>query len=108
MHFDEPHTGLQRRGFLAAGAGVMLCTIGGERVVLRDPGDARKADAAARRVGRPRAAAATVPGAGPTDRLTFSTPTPKPRAAHTDHKALSNAKLRYCRSRYEKPKATNR
>jgi FtsP/CotA-like multicopper oxidase with cupredoxin domain len=75
----EPDTGLPRRGFLAAGAGAFLCTIGGERVLLRNPGDAAKADAAARRVARPRArAASATPGAGPTEQLTFATPQPQP------------------------------
>ena len=35
-------------------AGTIVCTIGGDRVVLRNPGDAAEADAAARRVARPR------------------------------------------------------
>jgi FtsP/CotA-like multicopper oxidase with cupredoxin domain len=68
-----------RRGFLAAGAGALICTIGGERVLLGGPGDAAKADAAARRVARPRVrAAAAALGAGPTERLTFTTPQPQP------------------------------
>ena len=54
----ESDGGLPRRGFLAAGAGAFLCTIGGERVLLSKPGDAAKADAAARRVTLPRARAA--------------------------------------------------
>ena len=54
----ESDNGLPRRGFLAAGAGAFLCTIGGERVLLSKPGDAAKADAAARRVAPPRARAA--------------------------------------------------
>ena len=63
----ESDNGLPRRGFLAVGAGAFLCTIGGERVLLSKPGDAAKADAAARRVTAPRArAAAAAPGAGPT------------------------------------------
>jgi manganese oxidase len=76
----EPDTGPPRRGFLAAGAGAFLCTIGGERVLLSKPGDAAKADAAARRVAAPRAraAAAGAPGAGPTEQLTFTTPQPQP------------------------------
>jgi FtsP/CotA-like multicopper oxidase with cupredoxin domain len=49
---------LDRRTFLGSSAGALVCTIGGERVVLRRPGDAREADAAARRVSRPRATAA--------------------------------------------------
>ncbi|HEX6696739.1 MAG TPA: multicopper oxidase domain-containing protein [Solirubrobacteraceae bacterium] len=73
----ESDGGLPRRGFLAAGAGALLCTIGGERVLLSKPGDAAKADAAARRVSVPRAAAAA-PGAGPTEQLTFTTPQPQP------------------------------
>ncbi|HSS59198.1 MAG TPA: hypothetical protein VLK59_14390 [Solirubrobacteraceae bacterium] len=71
--------GLPRRGFLAAGAGAFLCTIGGERILLSKPGDAAKADAAARRVPVPRArAAAAAPGAGPTEQLTFATSRPQP------------------------------
>jgi hypothetical protein len=79
MPFRVPETGLPRRGFLAAGAGAFLCTIGGERVLLRNAGDATKADAAARRVKRPQARAAeSIPGAGPTEKLTFTTPKPQP------------------------------
>jgi multicopper oxidase len=76
----ESDGALPRRGFLAAGAGAFLCTIGGERVLLSKPGDAAKADAAARRVQAPRAraAAAAAPGAGPTEQLTFTTPQPQP------------------------------
>ena len=75
----ESDSGLPRRGFLAASAGAFLCTIGGERVLLSKPGDAAKADAAARRVAVPRArAAAAAPGAGPTEKLTFTTPQPQP------------------------------
>jgi manganese oxidase len=78
----EPRNGLPRRGFLAVGAGAFLCTIGGERVLLSKPGDAAKADAAARRVARPRAftAAAGKPpqGASAVDQLTFTTPQPQP------------------------------
>jgi FtsP/CotA-like multicopper oxidase with cupredoxin domain len=48
-------------------------------VLLSKPGDAAKADAAARRVPVPRArAAAAAPGAGPTEQLTFTTPQPQP------------------------------
>lgn len=50
---------LDRRTFLGAGAGAgaaLICTIGGERVRLSEPGDAAKADAAARRVAQPAAA----------------------------------------------------
>ena len=76
----ESDSGLPRRGFLAAGAGAFLCTIGGERVLLSKPGDAAKADAAARRVrgaARPRGRRGA-PGAGPTEQLTFTTPQPQP------------------------------
>jgi FtsP/CotA-like multicopper oxidase with cupredoxin domain len=65
---------VDRRGFLALGAGALVCTIGGERVVLRRPGDAAKADEAARRVPRPRAVAAqAVRGV---DDLAFPRPEP--------------------------------
>ena len=75
---DTTHDGVGRRGFLAAGAGAFLCTIGGERVLLAEPGDARRADAAAARVRRPaRTAATTVTGADPVDALTFATPAPQ-------------------------------
>jgi FtsP/CotA-like multicopper oxidase with cupredoxin domain len=80
----EHRNGLPRRGFLAAGAGAFLCTIGGERVLLGKAGDAAKADAAARRVPRPASltarTAATKPppqGASPVDQLTFATPQPQ-------------------------------
>jgi hypothetical protein len=82
-HPDDPvdptSWSLQRRGFLAAGAGAFLCTIGGERVELARPGDAAKADAAARRVARPRARGPQgAPGAGPTEQMSFQTPEPQP------------------------------
>ncbi|QEC50062.1 hypothetical protein FSW04_22480 [Baekduia soli] len=63
---------LGRRDFLqVSAAGALLCTIGGERVVVGRRGDAAKADAAAARVARPRAA-------GPTEQQTFATPEPQP------------------------------
>jgi FtsP/CotA-like multicopper oxidase with cupredoxin domain len=77
----ESDTGLPRRGFLALGAGAFLCSIGGDQVVLSRPGDAAKADAAARRVAPPRARAArTTPpqGGDPVDQLKFPTPQPQP------------------------------
>jgi Multicopper oxidase len=74
----ESSGGLPRRGFFAAGAGAFLCTIGGERVLLSKPGDAARADAAARRVPAPRFRAAAAPGAGPTEQLKFPTPQPQP------------------------------
>ena len=75
-----------RRGFLAAGAGAFLCTIGGQRVSLSRPGDAAKADAAAARVARPRAkAASAAPGAGPTEKLTFATPGPQPGGTRREY-----------------------
>ena len=46
-------SGVGRRGFLAAGAGAFLCTIGGQDVLISKPGDAAKADAIAARVKRP-------------------------------------------------------
>jgi FtsP/CotA-like multicopper oxidase with cupredoxin domain len=48
-------SGLDRRAFLGVSAGALFCTIGGETVSLSKPGDAEQADAAARRVARPRA-----------------------------------------------------
>ncbi|MBI5103530.1 MAG: multicopper oxidase domain-containing protein [Solirubrobacterales bacterium] len=63
---------LPRRRFLQVGAAsAFLCTIGGETVSLSRRGDAAKADAAAARVARPRAA-------GPTEQQTFTTPEPQP------------------------------
>lgn len=62
---------LDRRAFLGVGGAAIVCTIGGERVVLRSPEDLAKADAAARRVKRPKAVAAQNPNAG-----TFPTPAP--------------------------------
>ncbi len=78
---DATSTGVGRRGFLAAGAGAFLCTIGGEKVLLAGRGDAAKADAAAARVKRPAFASATAPkapiGSDPVDKLTFVTPGPQ-------------------------------
>ncbi len=82
---DAPQAGgaeVGRRGFLAAGAGAFLCTIGGQNIVLAKPGDAAKADAAAATVKKPAgakaAAARAVPGADAVDKLTFVTPGPQP------------------------------
>lgn len=78
--------GVGRRGFLVAGAGAFLCTIGGEKVLLAKPGDAAKADAAAARVKRPAfaPAAAKAPiGADAVDELKFETP-PAPRPGGVD------------------------
>lgn len=77
--------GVGRRGFLAAGAGAFICSIAGEKVLLARPGDAAKADAAARRTRRP-VSLAQAPkttkdpqGFEPAvDRLTFSEPRPEP------------------------------
>lgn len=68
---------MDRRGFLGIGAGAaLLCTIGGEQVVLEKPGDAKKADAAARKITRPKALAAQAgPGIATQQ---FPTPTPAP------------------------------
>ena len=53
---DSPTT---RRSFFGlAGGTALLCTIGGEEVVVDSPASLGKADAAAARVRRPRAAAA--------------------------------------------------
>jgi FtsP/CotA-like multicopper oxidase with cupredoxin domain len=74
--------GMDRRSFLGVGAaGALVCTIGGERVVLERPGDGAKADAAARRVKRPRASAAQ---AGTAD-LQFPTPQPAPGGQVREH-----------------------
>jgi len=79
---DVDGLSLGRRGFLAAGAGAFLCTIGGENVLVAKAGDAAKADAAAARVKRPAGAgskaAAAVPGADAVDQLKFETPGPQP------------------------------
>jgi len=77
--------GLGRRGYLAAGAGAFLCTIGGERVEVAHPGDAARADAAARRVARPSAKAAQATGAAPTEQLRFETPRPQPGGIAREH-----------------------
>ncbi|MFM9126776.1 MAG: hypothetical protein ACKOTA_04295, partial [Solirubrobacterales bacterium] len=77
---DEGGLDIGRRGFLAAGAGAFLCTIGGQKVLVEKAGDAAKADAAARNVKRPAALTATgaqaSPGANPVDQLKFGTPEP--------------------------------
>ena len=75
--------GLDRRSFLSVGAaGALVCTIGGERVVLDKPGDGAKADAAARRVKRPKAVAAQAAGA---DQQQFPTPQPAPGGRVREH-----------------------
>jgi hypothetical protein len=66
--------GIDRRSFLGVGAGAaFVCTIGGERVVLRAPEDGRLADAAARKVSRPLSARAAQAAGGP-----FPSPEPAP------------------------------
>ena len=73
---------LGRRGFLAAGAGAFLCSIGGQNILVEKAGDAAKADAAAARVKKPAGAkskiAAVTPGASAVDQLEFETPQPQP------------------------------
>ncbi len=78
----EPSNAIGRRGFLAAGAGAFLCTIGGRKVLLSRPGDAAKADAAAAQVKRPALAGGTPKapiGSDPVDQLKFGTPEPAAR-----------------------------
>jgi hypothetical protein len=73
---------IDRRSFLSAGAGAALvCTIGGERVVLRDAGDAKKADRLARGVKRPKARGAQ---AGD-EALQFPPPQPAPGGKVREH-----------------------
>jgi manganese oxidase len=78
---------MDRRAFLGVGAGAaLICSIGGEEVVLQKAGDAAKADEAARRVRRPAAARAAQaggrdnPNAGP-----FPTPQPAPGGQVREH-----------------------
>ena len=82
-------SGVGRRGFLAAGAGAFLCTIGGQDVLISKPGDAAKADAVAARVKRPPNSkakpAGTTPGADPVDQLSFGTPLPQPGGKVREH-----------------------
>jgi FtsP/CotA-like multicopper oxidase with cupredoxin domain len=58
----------------------LVCSIGGERVVLRNPGDAREADAAARRVRRPKAKAAQNASQGD-----FPRPQPAPGGSNKEY-----------------------
>jgi FtsP/CotA-like multicopper oxidase with cupredoxin domain len=75
--------GMDRRSFFGVGAaGALICTIGGERVVLRSPGDAAQADAAARRIKRPKAVAAQAGGAA---QQQFPTPQPAPGGRVREH-----------------------
>jgi len=83
--------GIDRRGFLGIGAGAaFVCTIGGKQVVLSEPGDAAKADAAARNVKRPKALAAQAgtgmpAGAPAVASQQFPTPTPAPGGRVREH-----------------------
>ena len=70
-----PFQRVDRRSFLGLGAGALVCTIGGQRVVLEKPGDAVAVDAAARKVRRPRAKAAQ---RGSAAEGTFAKPVPAP------------------------------
>ncbi len=78
--FEDPT--LPRRRFLQAGVGAaaFVCTIGGKHYALRNAGDAARADAAARAIPRPRAAAKD-----PVDDLTFGTPQPQPGGVAREH-----------------------
>jgi FtsP/CotA-like multicopper oxidase with cupredoxin domain len=71
-----------RRSFFGLTAGAALvCTIGGETIRLDEPGAAAKADAAAAKVRKPKALAATEP----VDALTFPTPQPQPGGAKREY-----------------------
>jgi len=71
--------GMDRRKFLGVGAaGALVCTIGGEQVVLRTAKDAERADRLARKVKRPKALAAQAGGADGLRDLKFPTPQPAP------------------------------
>ena len=77
-----------RRSFFGvAGGAALLCTIGGKEVDLSTPGGLEKADAAAARVRRPRAAAAqAVPQIQPAARRDAGASTgSRPRRALGDH-----------------------
>jgi FtsP/CotA-like multicopper oxidase with cupredoxin domain len=63
-----------RRTFLQTGGAALLCTIGGQQLALTKPGDARKADAAAAQVKRPKGR----PTKEVVDTLKFDTPQPQP------------------------------
>ncbi len=66
--------GSSRRGFLQLGGAALLCSIGGRNIALAKPGDARKADAAAAAVKRPK----SLPPKEAVDKMTFQTPSPQP------------------------------
>jgi manganese oxidase len=71
-----PRRVIDRRAFLGTSAGAFICTIGGREIAVRSPGDAAKADAAARSVARP---AQTGP-MGP-----FPEPQPAPGGARREY-----------------------
>ncbi|UGS34691.1 multicopper oxidase domain-containing protein [Capillimicrobium parvum] len=81
--------GLDRRAFLGVGGAALICTIGGKTVALRNPEDVAAADAYARSIERPAAAAAQKAKPKPpatdvhnpkdaVDGLSFGTPQPQP------------------------------
>ena len=79
-----PGDRIDRRSFLGVGAGALVCTIGGQRVVLRDAKDARRADALARKVGKPKARAALA-APGSAAQGTFPSPQPAPGGRRVEY-----------------------
>ena len=82
---------LDRRTFFGVSGAAIVCTIGGERVVLRNPEDAKLADAAARRVRRPKAKAAqavTSPASGD-----FPEPQPAPGGRRREYWVQARSRM---------------
>src|SRR4051812_25815908 len=64
--------GYDRRSFLAVGGTALICGVGGHKLTLSTPAEVAQADAAARRLPKPKSAK------DPVDTLTFPTPEPQP------------------------------
>jgi manganese oxidase len=71
-----PRRVIDRRAFLGTTAGAFICTIGGREIAVRSPGDASRADSAARAIARPAQGEPTGP---------FPLPQPAPGGARREY-----------------------
>jgi hypothetical protein len=69
-----PHrTGVDRRSFLGLGGAALICGVGGHALTLKSPAEVDQADAAARKLRKPKGASRD-----PIDTQSFATPQPQP------------------------------